>query len=121
MAIKSEISLEKDYLFVKASGTDESMDELNNYLKKILEAALLHDMYSVLCDESELKYEIVTLDMLQLAEILADVVTKETRVAIVCHEKYLNKGKYFETVASNRGVTIKITEDIEEAKAWLTE
>ena len=119
MAIIFEIENTNKYLKVVTKGNDESMEEVLRYAGSILTSAIEFQSRKILCDERNLVYEISTLDTYLLAEKAAKHSKHLIKIAIVCKTEYLKDGKFYETVASNRGLTVRVTSDIDEAEKWL--
>ena len=73
----------------------------------------------VLCDERELLYALGTIDTYAYAKYIAENAPGIGRVAIVTSEKQIPETRFWETVAKNRGLQVKIFADINAAKTWL--
>lgn len=58
-------------------------------------------------------------DTFKLAEKASKYARGLARIAIVCDAKFLESGKFYETVASNRGLRILVTSDYSAATQWL--
>jgi hypothetical protein len=119
MSIQYSLKTEGDLLTVKTSGFDESLQEVEQYGMAIIEACLAGNHSQVLCDESELEYRLSTLDTYRSAEYLAAQVPRLARVALVCNEKFIKDAHFWETVAVNRGMMIRVFKNVESARHWL--
>ena len=119
MAITFNLSVENKTLKVIASGKDDSYEDVTNYLKAVIETATKHLCTAVFCDERNLEYSLSTIDTYRLAEEASKKASSTARVAIVCNKKYIEEGKFYETVASNRGLRVFVTSDYELAITWL--
>lgn len=119
MAIHYETTIQDDLLRVKAWGFDESPEDTAEYSLALLNIAIEHQTRFVLSDERELEYRLSVLDTYQHAEMLANVVPRIASVAIVCHSQDYQGAEFFENVVVNRGLTLKIFTDLDEAEAWL--
>ena len=119
MSIKFTIVNQKNYLKVKASGKDDNLEEVFHYANSILKEASKNKSKRILSDERELVYEISTLDTFTLAEEAAKHCRHLMKIAIVCNSRYLEEGKFYETVASNRGLIVRVTDNYDEAEKWL--
>lgn len=106
-------------LHVKTSGTDDSLEDVKRYGLAVIEAAIAACVTKVCCDERELAYEIGALETFECAKFLAETVPSLCRVVIVCHPRDAQDGRFFETVAVNRGLRICVTSDFEAALAWI--
>lgn len=119
MAIDFAISVHGPLLRVTTRGRDESLEETQAYGLAVLEAALTSGCSKVLCDERELDYALSTTETFDLACGLAQRAPALGRVAIVCKADQVADGRFFETVAVNRGLLVRVFTSIEEAETWL--
>lgn len=119
MAIQYNFQIEKDCLHVKTTGKDESLEQVLAYSQALLAKALESNCTKVLCDERKLEYQLSVLETFQLAEKASELIPKVAQIAIVCHSKYLDDGKFYENVTSNRGLIVRVTNDYEDAANWL--
>jgi hypothetical protein len=119
MAISFQIENEECFLKVVAKGKDDDLNEVLAYSNAVVEAAIHHKSKRILCDERELEYSISVIDTFRLAESASIYANNLSRIAIVCDPKYLVDGKFYETVASNRGLFVRVTANYEEAVEWL--
>jgi hypothetical protein len=104
---------------VVSSGRDDDLAEVEAYSLAILKAALETGANRVLCDERNLEYAISFIDTYKLAEYASGMAAHLARIAIVCNPAYINDGKFYETVASNRGLIVRVTTNMMEAIEWL--
>lgn len=119
MAIHYTFISGEDYLLVKASGFDENLEEVKQYGQAIIQACTAKNYTCVLCDERDLEYRLSTLDTFESARFLADRAPKLAKIAIVCNERFIRDGRFWETVAVNRGLTVRVFKDMESAYQWL--
>lgn len=119
MAIKYQIENQANYLKVVASGRDDSLKEVISYSDAVMSAALEFSCKKILCDERELEYALSVSDTFELAEKVSLFASKLRKIAIVCNKDFLKDGKFYETVATNRGLFVRVTSDYDEAIAWL--
>jgi hypothetical protein len=119
MAITCRFEYDGEILIVIASGQDESVENTLNYSKIVLDK--IHELQckKVLSDERKLKYSLSVFDTYQLAEKASDMVRGLGKVAIVCSKNDIGDGKFFETVAVNRGMRVLVTSEYQEALDWL--
>ena len=106
-------------LKVYTSGKDDSLEDAINYTLAIIDIAKKQECTKIYCDERQLEYAISIIDTYQLAKKAAEEVKGLRKIAIVCDEKFLDDGKFYETVARNRGLIVFVTTDNEEALEWL--
>ncbi len=121
MAIAYQMSVDDSTLYIKTSGRDESEEEVKQYGIAIIEMAIAHGIERVLCDERELEYALGTVSNYEAAKFIAEVAPKICRVAIVCHPRDAQSGAFWETVAVNRGLKVRVTSDLDQARAWIEE
>lgn len=121
VAIHFQTSSEGETLVVRASGFDESLAEVQSYGLAIIEAAVRGAHTRVLCDERELEYRLKTVDTFQAAEFIVANAPRVARAALVCSPTGLEDAAFFETVAVNRGLTLRVFRDLSEAVRWLAE
>lgn len=121
MAITFEIQPQGSRLMVTATGYDEDAEEVLNYGKSVLQAAIENGCSQVLCDESALEYRIDTVDIYDLANKAVSLAKALRKIAIVCRPEDYEDGMFYENVAVNRGLHVKIFKDLAEARQWLDE
>ena len=119
MAITYNIKVEGDLLRVTASGFDESLEQTQQYSLAVIEAAVGHGCRRVLSDERDLKYRLGTVNTYQLAQAILEHAPRMARVALVCHPDSEAEGEFFENVVVNRGLTLHVFTDFDEAEAWV--
>ncbi len=121
MAIQYTMKLEGEVLLVTASGRDDNEEEVRDYGLAIIQEAIRLGCPRVLCDERDLQYNLDTLSNYEAAKFIAEVAPKVSRVAIVCRPQDTQSGEFWETVAVNRGLTVRMLTDIVEAWRWIGE
>ncbi len=121
MAITYRMNSEDSVLYVRTSGKDESMEEVMQYGLAVIQAAVAHGAERVLCDERELEYALPTFSTYEAAKFIAEAAPRVCRVAIVCNPRDAENGAFWETVAVNRGLNVRVTTDLESAIAWVRE
>ncbi len=104
---------------VTAKGKDDDLTDVMNYAGAIIHAAVKYSSKKIFCDERELEYSISLADTYKLADEAAKYAAALVKIVIVCNKKYLQDGKFYETVATNRGLKVHITSDYDEALKWL--
>jgi hypothetical protein len=119
MAIHYTLTVDGDTLRVQASGFDENLTDVEAYGTAIIRACLEHDVTCVLCDEHELEYRLSTFDTYQAAEFMAKQVPTLVRAAVVCNPKYLAMAHFWEDVAVNRNLQVRVFTDTPAALSWL--
>jgi hypothetical protein len=119
MAIHFSTLVEGDLMQVTTRGFDESLAQVQDYGMALVDRCQANGVRHVLCDERALEYRLTTCDTYKLAEFLAARIPLVARVAIVCNPKFAVDARFFEDVASNRGLSVRMFTDIGPARAWL--
>ena len=119
MAITYQAEMEEGLLIIRASGRDDNLQQVIDYGYSVIDLAAKSGAIFVLCDERNLEYTLDTFDTFAVAEAIAARAAKVARVAIVCGPKFLGEGKFWETVAVNRALRVRVGTDITKAKEWL--
>ena len=119
MAIQFQMTIEGDLLSCQASGFDESLDEVLAYGMAVIEACAKSDCSRVLCDETRLEYRLGTVDTFQAAVVISEHAPHVGKVAIVPQPTGLEAAAFWEDVAVNRGLQVRVFRTIDAAWAWL--
>ena len=119
MAINYKFELDKEVLKVKASGIDDDLEDVYNYSRDVLGIAIKNQCKKIFCDERDLQYTLSTIDTFHLAETASKEARALTKIAIVCNPKFLEDGRFYETVAKNRGLRVFVTSNYQQALEWL--
>ena len=119
MAIAFDAAIDDGIVVVTASGRDENAQQVIDYGDAVIELVVKAGVKLVLCDERKLEYALDTLGTYQAAKTIAAHAPKVGRVAIVCNPKFLEDAKFWETVAVNRALQVRVDTDIARAKYWL--
>ena len=127
MELKIEIEPRETYLYICVKGNYE-INKAKELLRDAIEAAAKHALNKVLVDFREMEGNPPTqMDRYNCASFMAELLL-EMRVTLylpILRFAYVGIAPFFdpsgfgETVAANRGVIIKITDDFEESLAWL--
>lgn len=119
MSIQFKIEVEGPLIRATASGTDDSLEEVEAYGTAVVESCRKNQCKYILCDERRLHYNLSTSETFDLGEYYTSYAPSVVRVAIVCSRENLEEASFFETVAVNRGLQIRVFTDMEEAENWL--
>ena len=119
MAIHYSFQMQSDHLLVKAWGMDEDLEEVKRYGEAVIQAAVEHNSPRILCDETELVYRLEVAETFFSAEHISKLVPSLHRVAIVTQASQLETGKFWEDVAVNRGLYVRMYTSLDEARKWL--
>lgn len=120
MAIQYTFQRQDQTLIVTTSGFDESLEEVMLYGMAVIQEAVLGEYATILCDETQLEYRLGILDTYEAAEFMSRQAASVAKAAIVCDEKNIKDAKFWETVAVNRGLIVRVFRDIESAHLWLS-
>jgi hypothetical protein len=121
VSIQYSLSGEGDTLRVVASGFDDSREEVEAYGFAIIRTCLELGYRRVLCDESELEYRLSTLDTYRAAVVMAENAPDVARVAIVPNPRFVSDAHFWEDVAANRGLIVRIFRTLADAQRWLAD
>jgi hypothetical protein len=121
MAISYSMTVDGQTLHVRAQGYDEDLDDVLHYGAAVIEAAVAHGVRHVLCNEIDLEYRLSTMDIYASAEYIAERAASVARVAIVCSARDAFDAHFWETVAVNRGLTVRMFALEDVARAWLAQ
>jgi hypothetical protein len=121
MSITYDIQVEDDLLLVTASGFDDGLEDVQEYGMAVIRSCIENGCTRVLSDEVNLEYRLGTLDTFESARFLAEMVPAPHRVAIVCNPAQMPDAAFWKTVASNRGMQVRLFGSREEARQWIDE
>ncbi|MCF8262501.1 MAG: hypothetical protein K9J12_17125 [Melioribacteraceae bacterium] len=119
MSIKYEFEVIGNLLKVKSSGKDDGLQDVLNYSYAVLQKAIESGSARIFCDERELDYAISVGETYNLAEEASKQAFRLARIAILCNPNFIEEGKFYETVASNRGLVVRVSTDYNELMEWL--
>jgi hypothetical protein len=127
MIMLQEIHPDGDLLRVRATG-EFSLEEAKRNFLEMMEAVALHKSKRVLVDGQTITGNPRAIERFYYGEFSADVVVQHQtrtgsgsiRFAYVLKEPVLDPKKFGETVAANRGMLIKVFDNLEEALEWLS-
>lgn len=119
MAISFGVNYENGVLVITASGRDDNVQQVIDYGSSVIELAVKSGARYILCDERDIEYTLDTFDNFESARKIAELAPKVARIAIVCGAMYLEDGKFWETVAVNRALHVRVDTEMERARAWL--
>ncbi len=119
MAIHYTTKIEGDVLHVLASGFDLCPADVEEYASRLLKICLDNGIQRVLCDESQVKTELSTLDTYEIGLFISKFVPTSLRIAVVFHPETSFDIRFFESIVVNRGQQIRIFTDALSARAWL--
>ena len=116
-------TVEEDFVRIVVTG-NYSLLKANHLFSHSIENALLHRRAKILIDVTNIAGNIPFFDRFEYATFLArykreHASTKVSRIAVVGHEPIVDKNKFGETVAINRGANVRVFTDMDNAYAWL--
>lgn len=120
MTITYQAESSDGLLLVTASGQDDNPEQVIAYGRAVIDLAIRHGAERILCDERQLEYRLGTVDTFRAAETIAAMAPRVARVAIVCSPQDFEDGKFWETVAVNRGLHVRVYTDIDKARRWVS-
>jgi hypothetical protein len=126
MSMSLEIHARADCLQASIAGAFSLAGAKDAFLK-IAEAAAFHRMKKVLVDGRSLTGNPETLERFHYSQFAAELVQKfqdrglspATRFAYVLVEPVLDPERFGETVALNRGMLIRVFDNLDDAVRWL--
>ena len=124
MSIEVDISVEPDYVCLRCTGT-YSLAELKRVYQSAVDAALEYDRSRVLIDANGVTGHVPIVERFETSKFMAERIRqralgKITRISFVGQEPLIDKSRFGETVARNRGVNGKVTTSLDEAIAWIS-
>jgi len=111
----------KSYLLITSSGVFKSQTDVLDYADKLFREFDKWGLKSILMDERKMKHIVSNIDIYEIGKYVAERLAGDYRIAIVYDKEFFSKGGFFETVASNRSLCVRIFLDFNEAEKWLTE
>jgi len=110
------------YLYVNVSG-EFVFSSVKNILPEVIEKAYSHNIKQILCDLTHLKgfgaQQTSTETRFNVANLIADLIPIDFRVAILETPMQVIGGRFGENVMTDRGVSVKVTSSINEALEWV--
>jgi len=119
MAIHYQMMSESGLLTVVATGTDEDLAEVKNYGLAVIGKAVELGCRKILCDERDLEYNLSVVDTHESARFISEQAPDVARIAIVFNPKFKCDAKFWEKVATARGLTVRAFQTKPEAIRWL--
>lgn len=118
-----KISVEGDLLLIYASGS-YSLIKANNLFKLAIDTGVSHNKSKILIDVTNLTGAIPFFDRFQYSKFLSNYQTghtlgKSMKIAVLGKEPIVDKEKFGETVALNRGADVGVFTEMSKASIWL--
>lgn len=126
MNLTFKVFAASNLLRVEVTGDFSRSDALET-IDPTLEVLIQHSLKKVLVDIRQVKGNPSTMDRYAFSVSLAEKLNKacrvgadpRTRFGFVGNEPMVEKGRFGETVAVNRGLNLKVMENMDEALQWL--
>jgi len=118
MPLTFHIDQREGYLHVEVSGTFD-LEQAKKSFRTFFDAAHAHSLSKILIDCRKMEGSPQDLGRYQLAEAIAAQAGGSFRLVFLRKVKEPISDRFYETVAFNRGVNLKVTTDPEEAFKWL--
>jgi hypothetical protein len=112
-----------DHLLLIANG-NYSLPEANHLFKQAIDKAVLYNRHKILIDVTNVTGSIPYIDRFYYSKNLAEYsinnsFNKANSIAVVGKEPIVDKDRFGETVAVNRGLNVRVFTDMEDATMWL--
>ncbi len=119
MAIEYRFEKLGDILVVETRGYDEGLDAALEYNRVVAERAKQLGCEKILAIEKDMEYRLSIVDTYKLADQLSKFALSFKKIAVVTNEENKDAAQFWEDVANNRGVFVRVFYSLEDAKAWL--
>ena len=118
-----KITLEEDFLLISASG-NYSLLKANNLYKVAIDNGLSQSRSKIIIDVTAIAGFIPFFDRFHYSEFLSKYRQKQAlgkvrRIAVVGKEPIVDKERFGETVAINRGTNVRVFTDMSQALIWI--
>ena len=118
-----KLDVKKNYIHVTVSGTF-CMVTYRSIIEVILSECVKNKKSRILFDERKVKGNMSTFERYNLSIFFSNLsrehpFTFKVKIAVVGFQPLIYPDRFGETVALNRGINIKVTNDIDEAINWL--
>ena len=118
-----EITVKDDFLLISVRG-NYSLSNANNLFKLAIDNSLSHNKSKILIDITDITGSIPFFNRFLFSEVLWNYIRKHAlgkvnRIAVVGKEPIVDKEKFGEIVAKNRGVNVRVFTDRSKASNWI--
>lgn len=121
MAILCTFENSDKYLFVKATGKGYTMAAVQDYVQAVITEIQNVKATRVLCVETELTHELTGVDTYALGKLVSHYAADIEKVAITVSTADKPVEDFYELVTNNRGLTLRVFTDTEQARNWIEE
>jgi hypothetical protein len=113
-----QIEPKEKYLQVEVSGVFDQA-KAKGFIRAILNACQRHELWKIFVDIRKIRGPIPDIARFNLAEFLAAQQTVPVRMAVFESAGQVSDDGFFENVAVNRGVMVRVSTDLKEVVKWL--
>jgi hypothetical protein len=119
VSINFKIKDKNSFLKIISTGSCDDLNQLKEYVLAIQNAVLSFDKTRVLVDETQLEYKLSTIDTFNSGRFISQLTPKPHKIAVICKSDGWHDAKFWETVAVNRGVSVQVFRDRDDAESWV--
>jgi len=112
------VNPEAGCLFVEISGVFDRV-KAKELMRQVFQSTQSQSLSRILVDIRNMAGPIPTMARFEMARFLATEQKAVLRVAVLKLPEQVPDDKFFENVAGNRGIPVKVTTDLEKALDWL--
>ncbi|MBN2415484.1 hypothetical protein JXO52_06565 [bacterium] len=94
-------------------------DRAPGYFRGVVDELRKAGLHKVLLDGRGFKDKLSIMDRFAIGTMFSSLGPLNIKIAIVGNKRLVLPDRFVENVATNRGVALKVTTDIEEALSWL--
>ena len=118
MRQRIQANLKDGYLYVEISGAFDRF-RTKELMRQVFQSAQSQSFSRILVDIRNMAGPIPTMARFEMARFLATEQKAVLRVAVLKLPEQVPDDRFFENVAGNRGLSAKVTTDLEIAFEWL--
>ena len=107
------------FLEIISRGSCDDLKQLRDYILALRNIPLSSGQTRVLVDESRLEYKLQTVEIFNSGRFVSFLEPKPSKIAVLSRLDGFGDAKFWETVAVNRGVAVRVFKDKGSAKQWI--
>ena len=119
MAISFRVIAEDGFLGIVSAGLCEDLCQLKAYVLAVHKAAMSSGQTRLLVDETDVAYRLGTVDDYHSGCFVSRLSPRPHKIAVLCRPEGWSNAKFWETVAVNRGVSVRVFREQSIAEAWI--